>query len=76
MKKTTISNAVRLNMADEHIQKKSRKPPLLLKQEELLAKEVKNISAYTIKQTSYSPSFFSFLKDRSNPESPFLAQFI
>ena len=29
-------------MADENIQKKSRKRPLFLKQEELLVKEVKN----------------------------------
>ena len=41
MKKRTICNTVTFNMADENIQKKSRKRPLFLKEEELLVKEVK-----------------------------------
>ena len=40
-KKETICNTVTFNMADENIQKKSRKWPLFLKQEELLVKEVR-----------------------------------
>ena len=41
MKKRTICHTVTFNMADENFQKKSRKRPLFLRQEELLVKEVK-----------------------------------
>ena len=40
-RKTIICNTIRFNIGDQNIQKKSRKPSLLLKQEELLTEEAK-----------------------------------
>ena len=50
MKKRTICHTVTFNMADENFQKKSRKRPLFLRQENCQSKRLKNIPAYTIKQ--------------------------
>ena len=48
-------------MADKKIQEKSRKPLLLLKEEELLAEEVKKSpSLNSINNRLYSPSLFLF----------------
>lgn len=56
-------------MADENIQKKPRKPPLLLMQEELLAEEVKKSLCLYNKADKLFTESFSFLKDRSKGAS-------
>ena len=83
-------NTLTFNMAHEKIQKKYRKPTLLLKQEELLAEEIKKYPClYNKADRSYKErdvirnawesiftKSFSFLQDGSKSECPFLAQFI